>query len=436
MTSTIFAKASGSGRAGVAVYRISGPESAHVLKALTGGVGRPRLARCVTVRDGEGGVIDDGLALWFPGPHSFTGEDVAELQLHGSPAVEARLGDELIRLGIEPAGPGAFTMRAFFHGKLDLTQAEGLADLLEAETALQHRQAMSHYRGALRARADAWRRELIAAMAKLDAAVDFPDEEDIPGGVADAAAPHVEAVLDSIREVIAEAGPARRVADGVKVALLGPPNAGKSTLFNALIAEERAIVSAEPGTTRDIVSAVVELEGHRVTFLDMAGIREGAGSSIEQEGIDRARRAGHDADVRLLCFPVGEGSVPDWLDALRREGDLVVRTKGDLAPGVACRDEEYRVAAGDRLSVQHLRKAIAGRLDQVAAPGLAPTLRQAGLLREAEGDLGRFFVYGGHGPEMAAEALRAAARRLEELTGRIAPDDVLDDIFSAFCIGK
>ncbi|MEM6745804.1 MAG: tRNA uridine-5-carboxymethylaminomethyl(34) synthesis GTPase MnmE [Pseudomonadota bacterium] len=428
---TIFARASGSGRAGVAVYRISGPRAGDVLVTLTGGRGKPRYARRVTVRDPDG-VIDDGLALWFPGPRSFTGEDVAELHLHGSLAVERRLSQALLSIGVEPAGPGAFTMRAFAEGKLDLTQAEGLADLLEAETTLQHKQAMDGLRGVLRDAADTWRRDLIEAMAMLDAAVDFPDEEDVPGAVAAGARPAIDRVRMSLTDVLEGSAKARRVQDGIKVAIIGPPNVGKSTLFNRIVDSERAIVSPEAGTTRDIVSERLEIGGHLVTLIDTAGIRADGASSIEAEGIKRARQAAAAADLRLIAWPSGDGLPPDWLVELEREGDLRLATKADLGAGEA---QGIAVSGSHPASVGRVLSAITERLDAMAAPGLAATERQQSLLA-ATLELLEGFGDGTAEPEVLSERLRAAARRLEELTGRIAPDDILDDIFSSFCIGK
>ncbi|MEO1042715.1 MAG: tRNA uridine-5-carboxymethylaminomethyl(34) synthesis GTPase MnmE [Pseudomonadota bacterium] len=429
--STIFARASGAGRAGVAVFRLSGPKAGDALIALTGSSGAPRYARRVTVRDGDG-VIDDGLALWFPAPGSFTGEDVAELQLHGSIAVERRLTGALLGLGLEPAAPGAFTMRAFAGGKLDLTQTEGLRDLLEAETILQHKQALSQMRGALRDLADSWRRDLIEAMAMLDAAVDFPDEDDVPGGIAAQALPAVERVQASLANTLAGADRARRVHDGMTVAIVGPPNAGKSTLFNRIVDSERAIVSPEAGTTRDIISERLEIGGHLVTLIDTAGIRGSSTSMIEKEGIRRAEEAARMADLRLLAWPSDGGPVADWFSALAEEGDLHLSTKADIGEP---RAGAMPVDAADPQSVAALLERIKERLDQLAAPGLAPSARQQILLTAALERLNRFDPNAAE-PEVLSEVLRAAAHQLEALTGRIAPDDILDDIFSSFCIGK
>ncbi|MEM7740345.1 MAG: tRNA uridine-5-carboxymethylaminomethyl(34) synthesis GTPase MnmE [Pseudomonadota bacterium] len=438
-TSTIFARASGAGRAGVAVFRLSGPQAGEALVSLTGSRGEPRYARRVTVRD-QGGVIDDGLALWFPAPHSFTGEDVVELHLHGSLAVEARLDEALLALGLEHAGPGAFTMRAFAQGKLDLTQTEGLRDLLEAETTLQHKQALRHMRGELRGLADQWRKDLVEAMAMLDAAVDFPDEHDVPGGIAEQALPAVERVRASLTDAMAGAVKARHVREGFRVAIIGPPNAGKSTLFNQIVESERAIVSPEAGTTRDAITERLEIGGHLVTLIDTAGIRESTTSSIEGEGVKRAEEAARLADLRLLAWPSDGGPVADWLAALGEDGDLHLATKADLAAprqGVLAlpRQGALAVSATDSATIERLLRRLKKRLDERAAPGLAPSKRQQTLLTAAIDDLSRFQA-GDTAPEVLSEILRAAARHLEVLTGRIAPDDILDDIFSSFCIGK
>lgn len=434
-TSTIFARASGPGRTGIAVYRISGPRTYEVLEKLVGKRCRPRYAERVSVWAGEGDLLDDGIALYFPCPNSFTGEDVAELQLHGSPAVEQRLSALLVAWGLEPAGPGAFTMRAFANGKLDLTQAEGLADLIEAETALQHRQAVQQLRGALREEAEGWRTDLIAAMAAYDAAVDFPDEEDVPEDVARRAAVSVASVRAALEEAVAQAGQSRRVTEGIQVVIIGPPNAGKSTIFNRLVNAERAIVSDEAGTTRDVVSTRIDMAGHLVTLNDTAGLHEETDSAVEREGMARAKAVAEAADLRLLAFPAGAGAMPEWLTAWRRPTDLVIRTKSDLA--LETSGEGLRVSQADAETIDELRGALKERFDGLAQPGLVVSSRQEALLRAALGELD-YFATGSEAliPEVAAEALRSAARRLEELTGRIAPDDILDDIFSSFCIGK
>lgn len=343
------------------------------------------------------------------------------------------LSAELQALGCEPAGPGAFTMRAFSNGKFDLTQAEGLADLLEAETALQHKQAMQHYSGALRERADSWRASLIEAMAMLEASVDFPDEEGVPGEIANGAQSVVQRIITDLADVLAGASRAQKLAEGVTVAIVGPPNAGKSSLFNEIINEERAIVSDEAGTTRDVVSATIELSGHRVTILDTAGIRTDGTTLIEEEGIKRATAAAERADLRLLCSPAAS-AVPAWLDSLKRTGDIALRTRAD--EGGHAEADQMLFAINQPKVLKALLGTISERLDGIAAPGLAPSDRHVALISEALQWLDKFEQAALLAPEAGSEALRLASRALEALTGRIATDDVLDDIFSSFCIGK
>jgi tRNA modification GTPase len=388
----------------------------------------PRYATRVFVRDRGGEPIDDGLALFFPSPHSFTGEDVLELQLHGSLAVEGRLNEELMALGLEPAGAGAFTMRAFANGRLDLTEAEGLGALLEAETALQHRQALAQLRGGLREKAEGWRRSLIAAMAALEAAVDFPDEEGVPDGTIDQAAIYVDRLREEVDQLLVEAPKAKRLAQGVRIALIGPPNAGKSSLFNALLRENRAIVSEVAGTTRDLVSAHLDIAGRKVELIDSAGIRDATDSLIEREGIERARQAAEEADFRILLYPATDGQPPDWLTALQRPIDLLLRSKADIGhqPGFSVTRSE---------DVAALLIELETRLDELAVPGPAFTDRQVTLIAQFRRELDEIEPHL-YPPEITSELLRRASTCVESLTGRIATDDVLDDIFSAFCIGK
>jgi tRNA modification GTPase len=415
------------------VFRISGPQAGPVLKTLTGRIPKPRYAARALVRDADGATIDDGIVLWFPGPNSFTGEDVAELQLHGSLAVEAALSERLAGLGCEAAEAGAFTWRAFRNGKLDLTEVEGLSDLLEAETSLQHRQARNRFSGGLREKAEEWRGDLIAAMAQLDAAVDFPDEEDVPETIASGAFPYVRRVKAGLEAVLTEAKGAERIAGGTTIALIGPPNAGKSTIFNTLVKEERAIVSPEAGTTRDVLAAVLEWHGHRVTLLDMAGVREQASNEIEEEGIRRAAKAADDADLLLLCYPSGAEELPGWLAEYTRRPHLTVRTMA----GNGWRDGAVvHLAAKERVGTEFLDQAVGEWLQSFAQPGLAHGGRQVALLSRAAEILATFEEKVRFGPELGSETLRAATTQLESLVGRIAPDDILSDIFSSFCIGK
>ena len=331
---TLFALSSAPGRAGVAVIRISGPAAGAALCALMGRTDppAPRLATRARFRDPDSGEpLDDGLALWFPAPHSFTGEDVAELHGHGGRATVAALLDALSRRpGLAPAEPGAFTRRAFEAGKLDLTAVEGLADLIDAETAAQRRQALRQMDGALARLTEDWRDRLMRALAHLEATIDFSDE-DLPETLMSSLLAEVGALASEITAHLAQPPRGERLRDGVHVAVLGPPNAGKSSLVNALARREAAIVSAIAGTTRDVVEVHLDLGGYPVVLADTAGLRESA-DVIEQEGVRRAHARAEVADVRLVLLDGATGGPPDpALAPLLADPDaLVVWTKTDL----------------------------------------------------------------------------------------------------------
>src|SRR6185436_3917939 len=297
---TIFALSSGRPPAAIAVVRISGPHAGAALKALIGRLPEPRQAALARVRDpGSGEAIDEALALWFPAPGSETGEDVAELQLHGGRAVIAAVLSALGRIdGLRAAEPGEFTRRAFENGKLDLTAVEGLADLIGAETEAQRRQAYRQLKGLLGQRAETWRTRLIEALALVEARIDFSDEADVPEDLIRPALKIVRELRDEIAEVLAGAGRGERLREGLVVAIAGPPNAGKSTLLNRIARREVAIVSPVAGTTRDVIEVHLDLDGYPVTLLDTAGIRDSA-DPVEQEGVRRARARAAEADLVL-----------------------------------------------------------------------------------------------------------------------------------------
>jgi tRNA modification GTPase len=306
-TDTIFALSSGRPPAAIAVVRISGPRARHALEALTGRVPEPRRAALARVRDSESGeVLDEALALFFPGPKSETGEDTAELQLHGGRAVIAGVLDALGRLeGLRPAEAGEFTRRAFENGQLGLTEVEGLADLIFAETAAQRRQAFRHLKGLLGERAETWRGRLIQALALIEAGIDFSDEADVPGDLIRPALKIARELRDEISSALAGAARGERLRDGLVVAIAGPPNAGKSTLLNRLARREAAIVSPHAGTTRDVIEVHLDLEGYPVTLLDTAGIRA-SDDPVEQEGVRRARARAAEADLVLWVVDAAE----------------------------------------------------------------------------------------------------------------------------------
>jgi tRNA modification GTPase len=440
---TIFALASAPGRAGVAVMRLSGQEAGTALARLAGALPPPRRAarrRFADPRTGE--AIDDGLALFFPAPHSFTGEDVAELHIHGSRAVIAALLDALAALpGLRLAEPGEFTRRAFEHGKLDLTAAEGLADLVAAETAAQRRQALRQLEGALGRLYEDWRERLLRALAHLEAAIDFPEEglpEDLSGTVRESAA----ALRAEIARHLADGHRGERLRDGVAVAIIGPPNAGKSSLMNALARRDVAITSAVAGTTRDVIEVALDLGGYAIVLADTAGLRDAA-DSIEEEGVRRARARAAAADLRLLVLDATE-PVPALPAGLVDRDTVVILNKVDLGVGdVGERADRLADGPALRLSVltgmgmsallARLEKEVAARF----APGDAPLLTRARHREALEACISALDRFAQQPAlELAAEDLRLATQALGRITGRVDIEDMLDVIFREFCIGK
>jgi len=443
MRDTIFALATAPGRAAVAVIRISGPNAGSALRALAGRLPSPRRATARRLRSADGQTLDEALVLWLPGPGSYTGEDVAELQLHGGVAVIAGVTHALLAQGLRLAEPGEFTRRAFEAGRLDLDQAEGVADLIDAETDAQARQALAQLGGALGRRYEGWRETLTHALAFVEAAVDFPDEE-VPADVAGRALPLVASLMHDLEAALADAGRGERVRDGYRVALIGAPNAGKSALFNALLGRDAAIVTATAGTTRDVIEAPMGLAGYKVILADMAGLRA-SDDAIETEGVRRARAWASSAALRIW---VVDGSAGDgaWREAadLVRPGDLLAINKSDLPLGAdraafdAVALEQFDVAATTG-KIGALRDSLSARViaDLTGADFPAVTrARHEALLRDALTRLRGVDAAALETPELAAEDLRLAARAMERVTGRIGAEEVLDVVFGAFCIGK
>ncbi|MEQ1820662.1 MAG: tRNA uridine-5-carboxymethylaminomethyl(34) synthesis GTPase MnmE [Terricaulis sp.] len=432
---TIVALATGAGRAGVAVIRLSGPAAGATLSALTArDLPKPRMATREAFCDPRTGIsLDDGLALWFPGPHSFTGEDVVELHIHGGPAVIAAVVDAaLSQPGVRPAEPGEYTRRAFENGKLDLAEAEGLADLVDAETEGQRRQALRQRRGALSAVYEGWRARLIEASALIEAEIDFPDE-DLPGALAQRAGPIIQALADDMGQHLNDAHRGERIRDGFRIAILGEPNVGKSSLLNALAQREAAIVSDIPGTTRDIVETRRVMAGFPVWIADTAGLREAA-DAIEAEGIRRALERAEEADLRIVLVEADNATVPALLTALG-DGDLVVKSKADLTGDSGHLTISTKTGQG----IPELEAVIAAKVADALGREEAPVLTRARhrrLVEEARSALLRAIPALDLGPELAAEDVRVAADQIGRLTGRIDVEDLLGEIFSSFCIGK
>ena len=434
MTDTIFAPATATGRAAVAVVRLSGPATRAAVHALSGGVPPARRASVRRLARADGQPIDQALVLWFPAPASYTGEDCAEFHVHGGQAVVGALVEALAAQGLRLAEPGEFTRRAFEHGKLDLAQAEGVADLIDAETEAQRRQALAQLGGRLSDVQARWRDGLIRASALLDAAVDFPDEE-LPADVADRARPILEALAGELEAAAADVGRGERVREGFRIALLGAPNAGKSTLLNVLAGREAAIVSATPGTTRDIIEVPLVLGGYKVVLADTAGLRA-TNDEIEAEGVRRAEAWAESAGLRVWLVD-GYGDPNPDVPASLRPDDIVLLTKRDLGEGLdGLPGEPFTAKSPNDVAwlVRALTDTVVGALAGAEIPA-ATRLRHKDLLTEAAQRL-RQALAQDQALELAAEDVRLAARALDRITGRIDPEQVLGHIFSTFCIGK
>lgn len=432
MTDTIFALSSGPPPAGIAVIRISGPHAGDALTALAGRCPPPRRATLATLVDPVDSThLDRTMVLWLPGPGTATGEDSAELHLHGGRAVVAAVESALSGLpDLRRAEAGEFTRRAFINGRIDLAEAEGLADLLVAETELQRRSALAMAEGALSRQVEVWRSDLLQLSAALEAALDFSDEDDVGAGeslLPSGFASGCQRLSESLDTVIARPR-AEPLKDGFRVVLAGPPNAGKSTLFNALVEAEAAITAAEPGTTRDVLIRAVALDGVAFTFVDTAGLREEGAGEIERIGIARARAAAEQADLILWLGPEGQGPVdrPTWEVAAQCDDPLALR-KSITAIRVSARTGEGMTDLRSEL-VQFARTAL-------PAPGEAAlNRRQHALICDMA-----TAVQGARNqsnPLLAAEDLRLARRALDQLVGRTGTEDMLDALFGRFCIGK
>jgi tRNA modification GTPase len=455
---TIFALSSGRPPAAIAVVRVCGPRAGAALEKLIGRVPKPRQATLARVRDpATGEVIDEALVLWFPGPRSETGEDMAELQLHGSHAVIAAVFDALRSIeGCRPAEAGEFTRRAFDNGRLDLTAIEGLADLIAAETPAQRRQAFRQLKGLIGDRAESWREQIISALALVEARIDFSDEADVPEELVAPALRAAKQLRDEIAGALAKSGRGERLRDGFVVAIAGPPNAGKSTLLNRLAQREAAIVSAYPGTTRDAIEVHLNLGGYPVTLIDTAGIRDSS-DPIEQEGIRRARERVAMADLVLWLTDAsadGEGGKGGEAANLSAAEIWTVRNKADLIAGAhqtrsepsstnQPENEPVRVFSLSALSgvgVEALLGQLADRVQQFFSGTEAPLVTRARHRRALEETIAALDRASGQGAdgseELIAEDLRSAATALGRLTGRVDVEDLLDVIFRDFCIGK
>ncbi len=457
---TIYALSTPPGRAGIAVIRISGRAARNALHALCHGrFPATRVASFRRLRHPHTGeVLDEAVVLWLPGPASFTGEDIAELHVHGGRAVVAGVLEALASFGLRLAEPGEFTMRAFGNGKLDLTEAEGLADLINAETAYQRRQAIAQHCGALRGHYDLWRTTLLAAMAYVEASLDFSDEGDVGQNPFDEAVPIVRGLVGELERALADGHRGEIVREGIQVAIVGAPNVGKSSLLNALAGRDAAIVYHEPGTTRDIIEVVLDLEGFPFVVRDTAGLRE-TESPVEQEGIRRALTSARDADVILLMYdataplpghlPVGQEATAFLLPGGQDEGltsttrkTIPVVNKIDLAQpdSLQLAGDALPISAKTGVGLDALKTALVRFAEQSLGSRETPLItrvRHRQEIERARSALNRFLAGADTDlPEIAAEHLREAGDALGRLTGRLDVEDVLGQIFGEFCIGK
>ncbi len=430
---TIFAVASGAGRAAIAVLRISGPASGSVLDRLCRRRPLPRQAALRRLRDDYGNAMDQSLVLWFPGPRSFTGEDSAELHLHGGRAVLRDVAAALVELGLRPAEPGEFARRAFLNGRLDLVEAEAITDLVDAETTAQRRQALRQMEGGLGTLVGAWVSTLTFMLAKQEALIDFPDE-DLPPAVEAELKQAMDQLLGELRAHLEDARRGEKLREGLVFAIVGAPNAGKSTLINALAERDIAIVSPLPGTTRDVLETRIDLGGVPVTLLDTAGLRE-ATDDIEAEGVRRARDRAATADA-VIVLEATTGAAPTELAP--HPLTIRVTSKADLMPaGAAAPPGALRISARTGEGMQALLAHLAAQavaLTQAEGPPPLTRSRHRAALLEATDRLAaaRLAAY----PELRAEDLRLALRAIGRITGQVGVEDILDSVFRQFCIGK
>jgi tRNA modification GTPase len=442
--STIIAPASGTQRAGVIVVRVSGPKSKNLIEIICRkNAPKARLASFRTLFGLDGDIIDQALVLYFPAPNSFTGEDVVEFQIHGGPTVLAALIDNCLKSGlVEYAKPGEFSKRAFINGKLDLTQAEGLADLIDAETEGQRKQAMRQMQGDLGNLVIQWREEIMDCLAEAEAYIDFPDE-DLPSGLSIGNKIKITELRHSLYEHFQDSKNAKRIRDGVNIVIIGSPNVGKSSLLNVLCGKDAAIVSSIAGTTRDIVEVSFVLNGQLISLYDTAGLRE-ASDIIEQEGIKRAIKKSENADLILgLCNSLEDAEI---LLPHLRHGDYLIDSKSDnirefektaaLAQEMGLKYHTLSSKTGEGIEVllNIIKEFCANENNFDTAP--LSRIRQIDSVEKTIKHLDNCLAISDNIPEIACEELRLAVRSLGELIGVVSVDNIYDRIFSSFCIGK
>lgn len=446
---TIFALSSAPGRAGVAVFRVSGPEAIPALQQIAAQNCSPRVLTHTALNDpSTRETIDEAMAVSMPAPASFTGEDVVEFHVHGSRAVIGALTAALSAMpGLRLAEPGEFSRRALQNGKFDLTAAEGLADLINADTEAQRRQALRQLQGELGKLVEAWRDQLVRALAHLEASIDFI-EEDLPATLDEAVRRELAALQASIAEHLADSHRGERLRDGLQVAIIGPPNAGKSSLINMLAKRDAAIVASTAGTTRDIIDVHLDLDGYPLTIADTAGLRE-SDDPIESEGVRRASERARDSDLRLAVLDQADWpNIDPQTEALIDADTMIVVNKIDLGQPAAPLEKDGRpvlgvsvkTGAGIEKLMDQFSREVAQRCQLSAAPAITRARHRQALedcCNALSRALGPAQTPNSHkDPELAAEDLRLAVRALGRITGRVDVEDILDVIFQDFCIGK
>lgn len=440
---TICALASGAPPAGIAVIRISGPQvKAFSAAQLKGGLPQPHMARLRKFVDRSGEMVDEVLTLFMPSGASYTNEDVLELHLHGGSAIVDHALETLLAFpGIGLAEPGEFTRRAFEAGRLDLTQAEGIADLIEAETRAQKAQALAQTDGALTQIYSAWRASLLKAMSLLEVSVDFPDESEAPETVQKPVLEILLSLESELENALRDGKLHQSVRDGFKVAIIGAPNAGKSTLLNRLAGRDAAIVTNVPGTTRDIIEVRTRLAGQVIWFQDTAGLRQ-TDDPVEMEGVTRAKAAGEKADLRIFLF-ADDAPLSPTLEGFpaRRAHDLLVRNKADLRVNERLKPDQLEISAETGTGIDSLVAALETWLGEImgdiSAPIITRTRHRIGIEKALASTRAAIsLVKSNAGAELASEDVRLAARALAALVGEIGVEEILGAVFSEFCIGK
>ena len=441
LNNSIFALSSAPGRAGVSVFRVSGPQAGNVLEALLcSPKPKPRQAALRKIYN-EDGLLDEALVLWMPAPKSFTGEDCAEFHIHGSLAIIESLAEALLSQGARQAQAGEFTRRAFENNKMDLTEAEGLADLIDAETEGQRKQALRQMQGGLKESYISWRETLLDALAQIEGEIDFPDEEDIPDELSHRAYPYLTQVMGQMEKLLQDANRGERIRAGLDIAIIGAPNSGKSSLINALAGREAAIVMDIEGTTRDIIEVQMSMGGLPIGLSDTAGLRDSE-DVIEAEGVRRARVRAEESDIRIF---VQDGSSDVWdMEALALLSDLdfVVINKMDLGVKTkppALPTGSFHLSALTGEGLDNFRKALEARVIEQFSPS-----QDAGLTRARHRDCVQRALTSvimarenlALAAELSGDDIRSALHALKELSGEIDIESVFDRIFSRFCVGK